>query len=171
MKLRTLVLVCAVAASGCFGPPSRGQRLTDSAYEVSNGMRFGRLDLALEHVAPKERPAFLRRRAHWGKQVRIVDIEFAGMTEVNKDDADVMLAVSWLRADEAVVRTTFIAQRWREDRGWTIIGESRQGGDFGLFGEPTPPSDQQQAVTSSPTSAPHEAAQLRSTRVIQPDDD
>jgi len=162
--MRVLLPLAFVGLAGCFGAPTPGQRLTDSAYEMNTASRFGRMDIALDHVAAKAKADFARRHAGWGRDVRIVDFEFAGMNLLKKDEADVYVAVSWQRADESSLRVTQITQRWKDDGGWAITGEARKGGDFGLFGEPTP-------KTAPAPAAPDPArqAQLR-TRVIYEDE-
>lgn len=144
-------LALAFAVAGCMSPTTPAQRLTDSAIEMNTASRFGRMDVALEHVAADARQEFFKQHASWGRSVRIVDVEIAGMNLREKDEADVFLTVSWQRADEAELRLTHVAQRWRDDRGWRLRSEERKGGDYGLLGEATvvmePPQSQSQFKT------------------------
>ena len=132
-------------------PTTPTQRLADSAYAMNNATRFGRMDVALEHVGATARDEFARKHAAWGRGLRIVDVEVQGMSMLPESEADVFLSVSWQRADEAQVRVTHVSQRWRDDRGWRLTKEERKMGDFGLLGEETvvlePPPRQAQFPT------------------------
>jgi hypothetical protein len=158
--MRALLPLVLVVAAGCFGAPTPGQRLTDSAYEMNTASRFGRMDIAMDHVAAPAKADFARRHSIWGHDVRIVDIEFAGMNLLKKDLADIYLAVSWQRADESTVRVTEVTQHWKDDSGWVVVSEERKSGDYGVFGEPSP-----KAPPAAPAAEPPRQAQFK-TRVI-----
>lgn len=138
--MRKLALVALFTGlAGCLSPPSATQRLSDAAVEMNAATRFGRMDLALEHVGTDARADFARRHAAWGGRVRVVDLDFGGFDLVKRDEAEVILNVMWLRQDEANVRVTRVAQRWRDDRGgWRLVSEQRKDGDLGLLGEALP---------------------------------
>jgi hypothetical protein len=124
-----------VSLAGCWNPGSPTQRLAESAYDMNTATRFGRMDVALEHVGGEAREAFAKKHSGWGKSVRIVDLEFGGMSLKNKgSEAEVFVTVSWQRLDEADVRVTSIAQRWTDVRGtWSLMAEEEKGGDAGLL--------------------------------------
>lgn len=135
MRCAALVALC-LALAGCFAPPSSTQRLADAAVDMNAATRFGRMDLALEHVGAAAREEFARRHAVWGGKVRVVDLEMGGFKLVTKDEAEVLVNVAWLRPDEATMRVTQIAQRWRDEKGrWQLASEERRDGDLGLLGE------------------------------------
>lgn len=92
---------------------------------------------AAAHAAESERAEFLKRRAEWGGNVRILDTELAGFEMTEADKATVYVSISWLRQNELSVRNTRIEQHWRDQRvgGWQLIREKRVDGDVGLFGE------------------------------------
>jgi hypothetical protein len=82
------------------------------------------------------RSSFLERRAEWGKNVRVLDVELAGMAMKNPQNALIYVDVAWVRMDEGALRTTRVAQTWRDvDAGWQLVREQRVAGDLGLFGE------------------------------------
>lgn len=136
---RVLLALSLFALAGCPMPQTSAQRLTEAALEMNTAVRFGRMDVALERVGAKAREDFLRSHAGWGTHLRVVDVEFGGFEMVQRDEADVFLDVLWVRSDETTVRTTRIAQRWRDERGhWELVGEARRDGDVGLLGEPEP---------------------------------
>ncbi len=120
-------------------PPSQSQRVTDAARELNMATRFGRMDLALGHTAKGARDAFLERRNAWGRDVRIVDVELAGLYVESPVAATVQVEVAWVRVNEDRLRTTRLAQVWRDDEGgWQLVREQRLSGDIGLFGERVP---------------------------------
>ncbi len=71
-----------------------------------------------------------------GQTPRIVDVELAGLTMKDEHEAMVQVDVAWVRVDDENLRTTRVAQVWRDDEGWRLIREQRLAGDLGLFGEP-----------------------------------
>ena len=136
--------------AGCIAPTSGTQKLADTAYDMNNATRFGRMDVALEHVAMKSREQFQREHAGWMRNARIVDIEFNGI-QVKKDgDGEVSVTLTWQRADESTTRTTSLIQRWTETRNvWTMASEEARG-DEGLLGEKDKAKDSTSAVPAKP---------------------
>lgn len=135
MRLPALV-AGLIALAGCFSPPNAAQRLSDAAVEMNTATRFGRMDIAMEHVGAAARADFAERHAAWGGGVRVVDLELGGFELTQRDEAEVLVSVAWQRPDESTLRVTRIAQRWRDDRGrWQLIEEERKDGDAGLLGE------------------------------------
>ncbi len=119
----------------CMSPPSQAERVTDAARELNLATRFGRMDIALGHTAKGARGTFLERRNRWGKDVRIVDVELAGLSMQDKLKATIQVDVAWVRNNDATLRSTRLAQVWRDDGGWQLVREQRLAGDMGLFGE------------------------------------
>src|SRR5690606_32517782 len=128
----------ALVTNACLVPPPP-ERAATTARELNLASRFGRIDVAGNLTAEKERADFLARRAAWGREVRIVDVELAGLEMRGADRAEVQVAYAWMRIDENIVRTTRVAQDFRDaGRGFQLIAERCIGGDRGLFGEPVP---------------------------------
>jgi hypothetical protein len=160
LRSALFALVTSLAAAGCFAPPNLTDKLADAAINMNQATRFGRMDVALEHIGAKSRDEFAKHHVDWGRGTRIVDVELAGMNMVEKDQADVFLTVSWQRADEGDLRVTYLSQRWKNEKGsWLLQDERRKSGDIGLFGEPMP-------IREAPADAGH--AQFP-TRVIRGD--
>ncbi len=142
LSRRTLVAALAplalVLGTGCIAPPTAADRLTDAAYEMNMATRFGRMDVAMSFVGEKARKQFMNTHSSWGRGIRVSDLEFAGLDMPGKDEAVVLVHVSWQRIDESTLRTTSIKQKWRdmEKGGWLIVDEIRVGGEPGLLGEP-----------------------------------
>jgi hypothetical protein len=169
---RALLPALAVALSACIIPPSSQQRLAESAYDLANASRFGRMDIALEHVKDTAQSEFSQRHAQWGRGVRIVDSEFGGVSLRKDGDADVTVSVSWQRLDESIMRTTDLSQRWTEKRGtWWLIKEEERAGDHGLLADVVKADDKaktdDKAKAEAPAAPPPPPARNRyQTRVI-----
>lgn len=133
---RALAPVVLVLA-GCIAPPGPVERLNNAAYELNSATRFGRMDVAVAHVAPAVQDDFLQRHGAWHRELRIVDVELSGLRLVTPETAEVRLAVSWHRPADTIMRTSLIAQKWtRRDGDWMLAEELRVGGDDGLFPAP-----------------------------------
>jgi hypothetical protein len=152
--LRALpALVLCVSLTGCILPPSSSQLLAESADDLSNAARMGRLDIAIEHVKDTARDDYNKKHASWGRVVRIVDYEFSGLQKRKDGDADVYVTVSWQRMNESTMRMTELAQRWTDKRGtWYLTSEEERGGDPGLLAELAPRKDD--GAPSAPPAPP-----------------
>lgn len=128
----------ALALTACMGAMTPAQKLDDAVKETNEAARFGRTDLAVERVAPASRAAFAKRHRFWGADVRIVDVEYAGVEKMSESEAVILVGFGWFRPSEGTLRTTTIRQTWKNDRGtgpWFLTDEERVGGDLGLLGE------------------------------------
>jgi hypothetical protein len=131
-----LLAGAALVTVGCLAPPSSAQRLTDNAIEMNTAMRFGRMDIAGDYVQQKARATFAVEHAAWGKNVRIVDLEYAGMQLKEKDEAETYVNVSWQTLADPTMHETKVVQHWTSDKGrWTIDSEATEG-DPGLLAKP-----------------------------------
>lgn len=158
-------LLC-LGVLGCH--PSSAQRLAESANNLNMAARFGRMDMAAELIAAKSHEDFTKRHAAWGGSVRLVDIEIDSMVNVNSNDADVTVAVSWTQPNDTTLRATELKQRWHDTRGtWKLVSEARLAGDYGLFGDVAPPAPAAASAESDRAASAREA-QFR-TRVIAGD--
>ncbi|WP_437754698.1 hypothetical protein [Sorangium sp. So ce1389] len=163
---RVLLALSLLSLASCGIAPSSSQRLTEAALEMNTAARFGRMDVALERVGSRARQDFMSRHADWGTRIRVVDVEFGGFEMTQRDEAEVYLDVLWLPNDEATVRTTRIAQRWRDERGhWELVDEERKDGDAGLLGEP-PPAAKAAGEAASTVDAGRKPGLSLHTRVI-----
>lgn len=137
-------LICAIglfALGGCVTPPTPMEKLSNAAYDMNNATRFGRLDIAASHVVGHARQDFMARHRQWGRDIRIVDVDLAGMSFITTETAAVNLAISWHRIDSSEMQTSFVSQKWTSTgEGWQLSVEERAGGAPGLFAPP-PPSE------------------------------
>jgi hypothetical protein len=135
-------LFALLLATGCIAPPPPAERAADAVRELNLAARFGRTELAGGLTADSARKGFLQRRANWGRDIRVVDVELASFDMSAKDRVRVEVDYAWTRMDEGQLRTTRVAQEWRDTgRGFKLVSEQRSGGDLGLFGEPMPAAD------------------------------
>ncbi len=130
--------LAATILVGCLGQ-SGGASAQTAATNFTNNVRFGRMELAAEQVAPgeKNQSAFVEHHSAWGNRIRVADAELVGIKMVKKDEeADVSVKVSWFRLDEEELRLTTIKQKWTAKYGgWLLASETRVDGDIGLLGE------------------------------------
>jgi hypothetical protein len=134
---RSACLAALLWVTGCVAPPSPAQRVTEAARDLNMAARFGRMDLAVGGTAAGARERFLERRKEWGGEVRVLDLELAGLRMSDHDNATLMIDLQWTRMREGIMRSTRVEQEWsnREGRGWQLVREHRVAGDLGLFGE------------------------------------
>jgi len=136
MPQAPLLVACALLLGACMMPPPASEKATDAARELNIAARFGRIDIAAGRAASEERSEFIRRRAQWGGEIRVVDVELAGLTMPDSDHAVFQVDYSWMRLDENTLRSTRVSQRWSALKGpWALESEQRVAGDVGLFGE------------------------------------
>jgi hypothetical protein len=126
---------CLAALSGCPAPPTALARAQQVAQEFNQDVRFGRNELMMEHVAPAARDAFAAQHRAWGTNVRLADMELAGLRPRGEHELDVIVRVAWYRPEEQELRTTTLQQSWRDTDGWRLTEEKRLDGDVGLLGE------------------------------------
>ena len=150
MRCASLALLSSLTFYGCTMPLTSAQQLSESAYDLNTAARFGRMDIASEHVREVAREEFSRNHANWGRSVRVVDIELNGMSMRKDGDADVSVTVSWQMTAETTTRTTDITQRWTPTRGaWALLSEEERGGDKGLISQ----ADEPTTATAAPPPA------------------
>jgi hypothetical protein len=131
-----LVTLLVSLLVGCLPSQVPAREVSDVARDLNLATRFGRMDLAAEHTSEAHRKRFLESRAEWGTDLRVVDVEVARMNVPDASKAEVIVDVSWVRADEQLLRSTRIRQDWENPGGgWLLSGEQRIAGDLGLLGE------------------------------------
>jgi hypothetical protein len=139
-----------LALAGCPMPTTGIAQAQQQAQEFNLDARFGRSELVMSHVAPAERDEYSLHHKAWGQDVRVADVEIAGMKARCDKDVDIVVRVAWYRPDQQELRSTTLQQAWHaKTDGWELAGEKRLDGDIGLLGEavvyqapsePRPPS-------------------------------
>lgn len=129
--------VCAALLAACLPTQTSVRKVTDAARDMNVATRFGRMDVAIEHTAAAHRAEFMRRRADWGKEIRILDVEITKLELKDDDTAEVFVDVGWVRMSEGLLRSTRVKQDWEsQESAWQLAAEERLSGDLGLLGEP-----------------------------------
>jgi len=143
MRMRPLgAVVLALSLSGCaLAGQSKGARMQDAAQELNLNTRFGRMELAAEHVSEKARAKFFDSRKAWGGAIRVADYELAGLSMKGEGEAETLVKIAWYRANEGDLKVTTLKQKWRDFKGdWKLTEEARIDGEHGLLGDQAPAS-------------------------------
>jgi hypothetical protein len=157
--MKRLALLALLALGAC-AAPSKAVRVQEVATELNMGLRFGRIELAVDKVARDERANFIKRHQAWGGAVRIVDLEMSGLTFRESGEADVFLSVNWQRTSGMDSLSTVIHQEWKDFKGtWMLVKEERSQGDAGLLGDVAAPSP----ADETPSRAARGEMQYRTT--------
>lgn len=141
MRLSVISWAALTLLSGCaiVAPMSAASRAQETATELNTNSRFGRMELATEHVDPALREAYLTRHKTWGNVVRVADYEMAGFKMKGDNDAETLVRVSWYRVENGDLKNTLLKQSWKQVKGdWRLVDESRSEGDAGLIGDAMP---------------------------------
>jgi hypothetical protein len=134
-RLGACSLIVALATA-CFAPASPVQRVSDAARDLNVATRFGKMDMVVSHVDASVRADFMARRSQWGREIRLVDIDLAGVEIRDETHAVVIVDVSWVPLRDNILRSTRLSQNWEDNgHGWKLSRETRVAGDHGLFGE------------------------------------
>jgi hypothetical protein len=140
MPARWFLAAAALAPllTACPMPLSNAARMQEAASDFNTNVRFGRMSLAVEKVAPKEREEFLAHRRGWGETLQLADYELLSAKMVKDGEAEVVVKYDWYVVTAGDLHTTTIRQTWGDHLGtWLLEREERDAGAMGLFGEPT----------------------------------
>jgi hypothetical protein len=130
-----LAAVVCVPLIGCITPPTPLAKAAETSQDFNSDLRFGRNETLLERVAPSAREDFTAHHRAWGTNVRIAELEVAGIRPKGDHDVEVLVHVAWYRPDQQDLRSTTVKQRWHDQNGWQLVAEERVDGDLGLLGE------------------------------------
>ena len=134
--LPALALVATLALVGCPMPDTAAAHMQTAASDFNTDVRFGRLSLAVDKVAPKERDEFLARRKTWGGRLEIADYELISAKMVGNEDAEVIVKYDWYELAVGDLHTSKIRQKWHSHKGaWLLESEALDDGSPGLLGE------------------------------------
>ncbi len=137
MRCPIAVLAAAALAVPACMPPSSGlASAQQAAQDLNVDERFGQSEIAMDHVAPEARDAFVSHHRDWGHGVQVADVELTGMRAHGDKDVDIQVRFAWYRANEQELRSTTLQQNWKDKKGWQLVSEKRLEGDVGLLGEP-----------------------------------
>ena len=80
-------------------------------------VRFGRMSLAVDKVAPKRRDAFLARRKTWPAASRSPTTSSSARKMMEDEDAEVVVKYDWYELAVGDLHTSKIRQKWHSIRG------------------------------------------------------
>ena len=96
--------------------------LKDAAKAYNEAVRWGRVEKAVEFVAPGEREAFIEAQERQAKLVRMTDVRI-GRIELppGSQSATVPITRTFYRTDDLREQTETIMQRWNlQDERWFV---------------------------------------------------
>jgi hypothetical protein len=135
--MRVLSLFALAAAlAACPGPATNMARAQEAVQEFNSATRYGQSEIAMNDVSASSRESFEAHHRGWGTQIRIADVEVAGVRRDGDHDAEAVVRVAWYRPDQQELRSTTLKQGWREEGNWHLFSEERIDGDIGLLNEP-----------------------------------
>lgn len=147
--MQRIVVAALLLTCACATQTSGLARAQEAAQEMNLNTRFGRMELAVENVAPETREEFVSHRRAWGNKLRIADTEMAGLRKVADENVEVLVRVAWFRMADQDLKVTTLKQKWHDFKGdWKLVSETRLEGDIGLIGEPVaeaPPQPREHA--------------------------
>jgi hypothetical protein len=123
-----------------------------TASDFNTNVRFGRVSIAVDSVAPKEREEFIARRKAWGKRIELADYELLSAKMMGDDDADVIVKYDWYELAMSELHVSTIRQHWHSHSGtWLLEHETLEDGATGLLGEPMPEAPERPKNAQFPT--------------------
>ena len=144
VAILTLLSLFAVLFGGCLAGMgySTEDRVTAAAREYNEGVRWGRLEKAADHLQKAERDRFYDRHKNVEDELEIADCEIVSLV-IDKSDKKVTRATAtvqyaWTLKRVGLVEKTTTVQKWEErDREWLLVSETRKkGSPLTLFDEP-----------------------------------
>jgi hypothetical protein len=134
----------AVLWGGCIAGMgySTQDRVTEAAREYNDGVRWGRLEQAADHLQKDARDRFYERHKNVEDELEIADMEIVSL-KVDKSDKKVTRATAsveytWSLKRVGLVEKTITEQKWEEhNRDWVMVAETRKrGSPLTIFDEP-----------------------------------
>ncbi|MDQ3033692.1 MAG: hypothetical protein M3Y87_14840 [Myxococcota bacterium] len=145
------VALAAWALSGCMliDSISPQVRLGDQVHQLNDEVRWGRVDLAAQRVAPAHRRQFVRSHRGWGANIHVADADVTNMDLGLPDGrAASFVTYSWFDERTMELQSTTVRQLWRgEGEGYVLVGEEVIGGDESLLpGAPVVSGEESDAI-------------------------
>lgn len=130
--------VAALLLFGCLPGMSKRERLTEAVREFNDGVRWGKYELSVMHLAVADRRRFADRHTALADELEIADYEVQRIDVDSKTDtAEVLVDISWSLKHRGLLERTQVAQKWEERLGqWVMVKEERRSGaPMSLFDE------------------------------------
>jgi hypothetical protein len=126
------------------------EKVRDAAHEMADSLRWNRMDIAVQRVAPAYQQRFAEARRDWGRVIQIADAELVSLTMgENRSEAVSTLAVRWYNQRTMTVREAVLQQKWtRLKGGFYLVEETVVHGDPNLLASPPKPLTERAAAAS-----------------------
>ena len=138
--MRALSILALVLFSGCvFNNVSAEETLRDSVLGLNGEVRWNRLDLASQRVAPAFRLQFRRTHADWHHGFEIADHEVVEVAVADEDRARATSFVTfrWYDMHTMLLEETTVRQEWRRGiNGYSLVSEAVTDGNERLLEVP-----------------------------------
>jgi len=137
MRVSTLLRLLAPLAlvalgQGCiFNNVSTEETLRDAVVGLNDEVRWNRMDLATQRVAPTFRTAFSLTHHDWHEGMQIADSEIVHVqVGEDKEDAKAFIKIRWYDQRTMLVSETTLEQKWKKvGRSFVLIAEEVRAGD------------------------------------------
>lgn len=120
------------------------RRLAEHVHQTNDERRWGRVDLAAQHVRGRLRESWAARHARWGAEVRIADVDVTNLElGLAHDRAAARVEYAWIDERTMELHRTIVRQIWEpESERYYLVREEVIGGDPELF-EDVPEDDEE----------------------------
>jgi hypothetical protein len=119
------------------------EKLREAVLELTDGLRWNRMDVAARRVAPEYQQRFAETRRYWGGVVQIADAELVAL-QIGEDrsEASSSLAIRWYSQRTLTVHEAMLQQKWQRFKGgYLLVDEQVLQGDPRLLAPPPPKDD------------------------------
>lgn len=127
-----LPLALLALAQGCiFNNVSTEETLRDAVVGLNDEVRWDRMDLATQRVAPSYRTAFSLTHHDWHEGMQIADSEIVHVqVGEDKEDAKAFIKIRWYDQRTMLVAETTLEQKWKKvGRNFVLVSEEVRAGD------------------------------------------
>jgi len=153
MRASSLSLLLPLALAGClFQNLSPGTKLREAVQDGNEAARWGRLDIAMEKVAPGYVREYARRHHDWGSAIQMADVEILRMQMADDEKkATVVVAFGWYDYDTMTLERTVVRQKWNSlsAGGFVLAEEEVIDGNERLLEPPEDPEEEEAAPEES----------------------
>ena len=162
MRLITPILV-ALFLGGCmFQNMSPATKLREAVQDGNEAARWGRLDIAMEKVAPAYAREYSRRHHAWGDEIQMADVDILRMEMADDEKtATVVVAFGWYDYDTMTLERTVVRQKWNSlsAGGFVLVEENVIDGNDRLLEPPPEPEEDEGEADASDESEEELAAE------------
>jgi hypothetical protein len=152
---RVLPLTLLLASSCMVQHMTAQEKLREAVFELTDALRWNRMDVAGHRVAPKYQHRFVEARRFWGRMVQVADAELVAIQMGDdKSEAKSSVAVRWYNQRTMTVHEAVLQQKWeRHKRHYFLVDEQVLQGDPNLLAPPLGEDDDAEKTAQAPGAA------------------